>query len=238
VRKKGFTLIESLIGMALSLFIISSGLEFFGLARKVFFQLKEREEAGQAALAAIDRMRIDLLHAGCGLAGEMDLGLVEAVEASEAELRTVRLEKALTLAREAHSGDTRILLASTADIASGQKIALRGGLAGEVRTVARVEAGAVILDPAIVGGYAPATAAVSLIESVAYFLDGPQHMLRRRVNAASAQPVVENVAAASWSYDAAARLARIRLESDIEGAHPHEATVFLKNPALAGTGRR
>ena len=48
MRGGGFTLIECLIGLALSLFIITSGLEFFGLAQKDFFRLKEREEAGQA----------------------------------------------------------------------------------------------------------------------------------------------------------------------------------------------
>jgi hypothetical protein len=40
--------------MALSLFVISTALEFFGLAQKVFTRLKEREESGQAALAALD----------------------------------------------------------------------------------------------------------------------------------------------------------------------------------------
>ena len=62
----------------------------------------------------------------------------------------------------------------------------------------------------------------------------PSRVLRRRVNTASAQPLLENTAAAVWSLDPAAPLVRIRLEIDVEGAHPHEATVFLKNPALAG----
>ena len=233
MRKGGFTLVECLIGMALSLFIISSGLEFFGLAQKVFFRLKEREETSQAALAALDRMRIDLLHAGWGLAGEMGLGLVEAARATEAELRTTALEKALTLAGEARAGDTRLPLVSTVDVAAGQRISLRDGPAGEVRTVARVEPGAVVLDGPLEGGYAAATAAISLLESVAYYLDESARILRRRVNAGSAQPLLENAASATWLYDPGARLVRIRLELDVEGAHPHEATVFLKNPALA-----
>ncbi len=68
---------------------------------------------------------------------------------------------------------------------------------------------------------------------VTYFLDGGARILRRRVNTSPAQPLLEGTAGAAWSLDAAAHLVRIRLELHTEGAHPHEATVFLKNPALA-----
>lgn len=232
-RESGFTLAECLIGLALSVFIISSGVEFFGLAQRSFLRLKAREEAGQAALAACDRMRIDLLHAGGGLAGAMAAGLVEAVRADESELRTTALERTLALAAEVAPGTARIPLVSTADVAAGQRIVLMSGVAGEARTVARVEAGAVRLDLPVASGYAPAAAAVFLIESVSYFLDGPARVLRRRVNDGPAQPVLERASAAIWTYDPEARLARIRIELDVEGAHRHEATVFVKNASLA-----
>ena len=232
-RRDGFTLVETLIGLALSLIVIASGVEFFGLAQRTFFRLKAREEAGQAAAAALDRMRIDLLHAGRGLAAEMAAGLVEAVRTGGSELRTTALERRLALAAEALPGATRLALVSTADIATGREIILHDGAAGEARTVAAVEPGAVRLDAPLGRGYAPATAAVSLLENVAYFLDGAARVLRRRANSASAQPVLEDVGAAIWTYDADVRLARLRLEVDVEGAHPYEATVFLKNAALA-----
>lgn len=233
MRKGGFTLIECLLGLALSLLIITTGFEFFARAEKAFARLKEREETGQAALAALDRMRIDLLHAGRGLSPEIGLGLIEAAAATDDELRTVSIEKELTLASPAHAGDTRISVASTADVTSGQRIALREDTAGEVRTIARVEAGAVLIDAPLERGYAPAAAVLSLLEVVTYFLDEPAGILRRRVNTSPAQPLLEGVAAAAWSLDTASLLVRIRLEPKTEGAHPHEATVFLKNPALA-----
>jgi type II secretory pathway pseudopilin PulG len=232
-RRGGFTLLECLLGMALSLFILSTGAEFFGLAQKAFFRLRTREEACQGALAALDRIRIDLLHAGGGLADEMAAGLVEAVRAEEAGLRTTALERTLVLLGEASAGDPRLPLASTAGIAAGQEIALSDGVSGEVRTVARVELGAVVLDGPLSKGYTPATASVSLLENVSYFLDGSAQILRRRVNSGSAQPLLENARSAAWVYDPQTRLVRVRLELDVEGAHPHESTVFLKNPALA-----
>jgi type II secretory pathway pseudopilin PulG len=233
MKRPGFTLVECLVGLALSMVIVVAGLEFFARAERTFVRLKRREEAGQAALAALDRMRIDLLHAGRGLFPEIGLGLVEAAEVTPDGLRTTSLEKELALAAAAVAGDSRLSLASTAEIAAGQRIALREDGAGEVVTVVRVETGAVVLDAPLGRSYAPDTTRLSLLELVTYFLDGPGLILRRRVNAAPAQPLLEAAAAASWSLDPDAPLVRIRLELAIEGAHPHEATVFLKNPALA-----
>ncbi len=237
MKRPGFTLVECLVGLALSLIVVTAGLEFFARAERTFVRLKRREEAGQAALAALDRMRIDLLHAGRGLSPEIGLGLVEAAEVTPGELRLTSLEKELALAAAAGAGDARLSLASTADITAGQRIAVREGGAGEVRTVIGLETGAVVLDAPLTRAYAPDTARLSLLDLVTYFLDGPGRILRRRVNTAPAQPLLENAAAAVWSLDPAAPLVRIRLELDIEGAHPHEATVFLKNPALAGIPR-
>lgn len=232
-RAGGFALVESLVGLALSLFVISTGVEFFALAQRTFSRLKTREEADQAAAAAVDRMRIDLLHAGRGLARESAAGLVEAVLAEEDELRTTALDGALALAAAAPAGTTRLALAPTADIAPGREIALRDGTAGEVRTVVRVEPGAIVIDRPLDGDYDPSTATVSLLETVAYRLDPAARVLRRRVNGGSAQPVLESTAAATWSYDRGASLLHVRIELGTEGAHAHETTVFVKNAALA-----
>jgi prepilin-type N-terminal cleavage/methylation domain-containing protein len=232
MNRPGFTLLECLIGLALSLVIITAGLGFYASAQRTFVRLQAREEAGQAALAALDKMKIDLLHAGRGLAPEIALGLVAPVETVAGELRLTASEKTLALEAGASAGATRLTLRSTADVTSGRRILLRQGEAGEVRTVTRVEAGSVVVEAPLERAYDPGSAAVSLLELVAYYRDGVSRILRRRANASSAQPVVEGVAAADWSLDPAANLVRLRLELDVQGVHPHEATVFLKNPAL------
>lgn len=232
-RTGGFTLAELLVGLTLSLFVISTGVEFFGLARRVFFRLKEREEADQAALAALDRMRIDLLHAGRGLAEEAAAGLVEPVLADGSALTTTALERELALAAAVPAGAGRLDLVSAADIARGQRIALFQSGTGEVREIAAVEGQAVVLDGPLGGAYDPAAATVSLLESVAYHLDTEAGILRRRVNGGAAQPALERAASAAWSFDPSSLLVRVRLELDVEGAQAHEATVFVKNAALA-----
>lgn len=233
MKARGFTLIECLIGLSLSLFVVCAALEFLAAAQKHFFKLKERTEASQSALAALDKMRIDLLHAGRGLAGPAGAGFVEAARATDGELRTTAVQKALTLVAEARAGDLRLPLGSTADISAGRVICLFDGLRGETRTVARVEPGAVVLSEPLESDYSLETASVWLLEIVAFFVDRPAGILRRRVNASPAQPLLENTADARWHLDQDADLVRVRLELSIKGAPPHEISVFLKNAALA-----
>jgi len=234
MTRRGFTLIECLIGLALSLLAITAGLEFWGLSERTFRRLKAREEAGQATLAALDKIRIDLLHAGLGLFAETGLGLVTPVEVADGELRTAALERTLGLAADARAGDTRLSLVSTSGISAGRRVALRCGAAGEVRTITRIEAEALLLDGPLERAYPADSATVSLLELVACFRDGATRVLRRRVNASPAQPLLEDTAGVAWELVAAAPLVRIRLESAAEGVHAYETTVFLKNPALAG----
>lgn len=236
MRRPGFALLEAVLGLALSLLVLAAGFEFYARAQKGFARLKAREEADQSALAAVDRMRIDLLHAGRGLAAEIGLGLVAAAAADAAELRTASLERTLELAAAAGSGDTRLALVSTADVAAGQVVVLRDGAAGEVRTVVRVDPGAIVVDAPLGQGYAPGGPEglrLCLLETVAYRLDAAG-VLRRRVNASPAQPLAEDIAAAGWTLEAAAPIVRLRIQPRTEGALAHEATVFLKNAALAG----
>jgi prepilin-type N-terminal cleavage/methylation domain-containing protein len=234
MRRAGFTLIECLIGLSISLFVLTAGLQFYAGAQRLFAGVKAREEGDQAALAALDRMRIDLLHAGGGLVDEIRLGLVEAAEATPADLRLVSVERPLRLTVEAGTGSTRLRLASTAEIAAGQLISLRAGGAGELRRVAQVVGDEVLLEAPLERGYAPDSTEAALIETVTYYLDGASGTLRRRVNASAAQPLVENAAAAQWTLDPSGSLVRVRLELTIQGVHAHETTVFLKNAALAG----
>jgi prepilin-type N-terminal cleavage/methylation domain-containing protein len=235
VTGRGFTLVECLIGLALSLVVVTAGLGSYITIQRAFLRLEARESSGQSALAAVDRMRIDLLHAGAGLVEEIRLGLLEPVAADAGELRTVTLDRPLTLAAGAAAGDTRLFLASAAGLSAGRRIALRAGPAGEVKTVVRVDGASIVLDGPLAGSYPAAAAAVSLLETVAYFVDGAAGVLRRRANASPAQPLAESVAAAAWSYDRDTGLAVVRVELSVEGAHDHGATVFVKNAALART---
>ena len=61
---KGFSLIESLISLSLFLIIVLTCFELFGITRDTFLKLKNNEEAREAVLAALDKIRTDILAGG------------------------------------------------------------------------------------------------------------------------------------------------------------------------------
>lgn len=112
MNRKGFTLIEFLISLSLLLIIVLAGFEFFGQARALFFKLKEAEESEEAALAALDKIRIDLARGGRGLAVPIGMGLLEAVRADPERLTVLSSEGSYGLREDLAQGGTRAALES------------------------------------------------------------------------------------------------------------------------------
>jgi prepilin-type N-terminal cleavage/methylation domain-containing protein len=69
-RFRGFSLIESLVALVLSLAVILSGIELFGAVRHVFFKLENLQSDRENVSAALERIRLDLQRAGRGLPNE------------------------------------------------------------------------------------------------------------------------------------------------------------------------
>ncbi len=232
----GFSLAECLIALSLSLFVVCASLEFFGIAQKHFFGLKEKEEAGQDALAALDKMRIDVLRAGQGLSGPMGLGLLETVTKTGDGLETVRAENAYILDGSVAAGSTRITLTRTTDIKPGREICISDGEKGELQTVTAVEGGAVVVSAPLAFGYDAGAASLALLERVRLSWDQSLRSLKRKVNASSAQPLLDDVRFVDFEYDEEQNIVRLRLSLDGQGENTYEIVIFPKNPALARTG--
>jgi len=233
-RSGGFSLLECLVGMALSFLVVLACLEFFGAARRSYSRLKDREETAQGAAAALDKMSVDILRAGQGLVRAAALGLVEPVAESGGALRVTRAEAEFALAADVLAGDTRLPLVRTAELARGREICLEDGAKGEVLTVASVEPGAVIFSSPLSHDYARDGTSVLLLERITLSLDARQGVLRRKVNLSSAQPLLENVRSAEFLEDRPANLVRVRFSLAPQGDATYELCLFPKNPALVG----
>ncbi len=227
------------MGMALAFFVVISTLEFFGVAQKLFFRLKEKEECTQGAFAALDKMKIDLVRAGQGLVVPIALGLIEAVVPAERGLLITREVRSYSLAADVEAGAVRIPLTKTSGLSAGRALCIWDERNGEVRDIASVEpdSPAVVLASPLDSGYSRDRARMSLLESTSLYWD-PAQTLRRRVNLSSGQPLLENVSAADFLYDRAANLATIRLEIQSEGDRSYEISVFPKNTGAAAGQRQ
>lgn len=230
-RRRGFTVIELMAGLATALFIVTAASEFFALNRNLFDRLKVRQANEQAALGALDRLRIDLLHAGEGLAHPAGLGLLEPVVEASGSLRIVQAEKALRLAANAAAGSERVTLASTLGAASGREVVLCEKGYGEVLAVKLVDGKSLVMASPLAHSYAESSAEVWLLNVIVYTLDGTT--LRRKVNRASAQPLLENAGRVTFGYDAGSSLASCALTLSPPGGISHAVTVLVKNAALS-----
>jgi prepilin-type N-terminal cleavage/methylation domain-containing protein len=70
VRIRGFSLIESLLALALSLVMILAGIELFGAVRHVFFKLERYQSDRESVSAALEKIKADLQRAGQGFPQE------------------------------------------------------------------------------------------------------------------------------------------------------------------------
>jgi hypothetical protein len=234
MRAPGFSLVECLIGLALSLLVICACLQFFITAEGAYFKLKDKEEAAQSVLAATDKMRVDILRSGQGLVPEAALGLVEAAAESGGGLLLTRAEGSYSLTADVAAGDSRILLASVTELKPGREVLVSDGENGEVRTIADVAAGAVNVSPPLGKAYTKGGATLLLLERISLTLDARQGVIRRRVNSSSAQPLLENAGTAQFAVDSVMNLVRVRFSLASQGGADYELCLFPKNPALAG----
>jgi hypothetical protein len=234
MNRRGLALIEALLSLGLLSMIVLAGIEVFSTGRRVFFRLGVAQEKDERALAGLDRVRADLREAGLGLSGPASLGLIQGLIADEEIFVISSLEKELPLSADAAAGETFLSLADCRDLAAGREVCLFAPDHAERAVIASVQAGGIEIGSPLSRGFQAGDAILQLIRTVETLWDSEERILRRRVNAGSAQPLIEGVAGFVCRFDAAAKL--IGLEIYLVGSEeaPYAATVFAKNLALAG----
>lgn len=235
MKPKGMTLIESLIGLSLFLLILTASLEFFGLARAMFVKLRDAADEAQAAAAAQDKIRIDLMRAGQGLIPPMKLGLVEAVTVNSEGLTIRRAERTTDLEEDLIEGQTSLTAGFIDGAKKGVELCFYDSFKGEIREIARVEGTCPILSSPLAYSYSRESARVAALEKVDVFLDREDRIVRRRIDSGSAQPLVENVEAFACSFDKGRNLASVSfvLASRSGKEKTHELWLYPKNAGLS-----
>lgn len=232
---KGFSLIESLLSLSLSLIIVLASLEFFGFTRNLFFKLKTKQEAKEAALAALDKIRFDLLEAGLGLQQPICLEILDGITGSEDTLIIISKEENFTPLDDLAPGQTSIQLNSTAKLKKGRKICVFNSTQGEVKSISSVEEESVALSSPMNLSFLKEETSVLLLREVSFFLDKNNHTLRRKVNTSSAQPLLEEVDLFDFHHEKERNLVRLSLSLKSNKEKAYETSVFPKNIALVSS---
>jgi hypothetical protein len=231
--EKGFSLMESTLALALFLIVVLASLEFFGFTRSLFFKLKTKEETREAALSALDKIRVDLLAGGSGLLEPIELGLLEGISQEEGTLVILSKEKNLSPLNDLLEGQTRIRLQSTQKVKKGREICVFDSHKGEVKCISRVDKKSIVLSSPLDFSFLKEKTQVCLLKKISLFLEKEKQILRRKTNSSPAQPLLEDAILFAVSYEKASNLARLHLTLESNKEKKHEIFVFPKNAALA-----
>jgi hypothetical protein len=230
--RPGFSLLESLMALCLTLLILVACLEFFGLGRKVFFRLRDSEEERLAVLAALEKIRLDTSRAGAGLTVPIRLGLLAGlkVEVENGRLFLESAESILAPLQDLNAGETLLLCQGGQGLGAGRNVCIHDGGKGEIRSLEQTGMGFIIISEPLVHSYKKEEARVVAVGSTTYYLDSG--VIRRKVNASSGQPLLEEVEAWEVRGEPGSRLLAVGLK--LKGKERrHEITVCPKNMALA-----
>jgi len=231
MRERGFSLLELLLVLSLSLLVFLAAFEFFGITRSFFSKLKEAEEGSLAIQAALGKLRIDLLRAGFGLEHAIGAGVAEGITATNS-LVLLSLEEGYSLAADCTAGENRVTLEKASGIGPGRAVCLADEVKAERRSVAALEGRTVVLSEPLENSYTEEDARLLLLEEVSYFLDEERSVLRRKVNASPAQPLLDNAGMFDFVYLKEDNLISVKLADKQNMERAHGLSVFPKNLGL------
>jgi prepilin-type N-terminal cleavage/methylation domain-containing protein len=235
--RRGFSLIEMLVGLTISCFVILAALECFGLTRDLFLKIKNAEEETQAAAVALDKIRIDLLRAGSGLVDPISQGTIEGAASDGNILLVYRLDEAFALGADILSGDSEAVLAAAITVSSGlrpgREICLSCENHSECRIISACAGNTVVLSAPLEFLYLQDDSRLLLLEKTTIYLDETSRTLRRKVNASSPQPLMDGVASFECGCDPESKLARAGFVPADNQEKKYEIWVLPKNLALA-----
>jgi hypothetical protein len=217
----------------LFLIVVLTCFEFFGRTRNLFFKLKEKEEAREAVLAALDKMRSDLQQGGAGLYDPIQLGLLEGISEDSSRLIILSKEKELSLCNDLVEGQTRIQLESTSGLKKGRDICIFSSLNGEVLSISAVDDESIVLSSPLNFSFIKEKTSLIIVKKITLYLDEKKPTLRRKVNSSPAQPLLEETSFFDFERNKAVNLVKLRLQLKTNKEKFYEISVFPKNAALA-----
>lgn len=237
-NRPGLTIFETLLSLALFTGVILGGFDFFARARRMFFRLRTAQDTGERVQSALDKIRMDILEAGRGLSDLLRLEILQAIEQTADGPAFRSSEQSVSLALDATAGSFVIRVADGEGFSAGQEIGFVERSKAEIGVIQSADGPELTLDSPLQGNFRASETTVILIHRVVYLWTPGDSVLRRKVNAASPQPLLEEVQAFHCEYDESANLARIGIRPATDPENEYAITIFPKNAALARAARR
>jgi len=231
----GFSLLESLIGLSLSLFILISALEVMTQARRIYSRSQNEQETALGAAVALEKIREDLEQAGTGLDGRRPEADCWPVKVENSVITIFSGEITVKLAADIEAGQTSVLIipwsGSDSKLRAKRSMLFAGQDQIELVEITAVLNNRLIVSPAFSSSFRAAESTAYLLETVELYLDTKQLILRRRVNGTSGQPLLEDISSFQPAYDQPGNLVSIRLGTGLKKEKSYELLFYPKNAA-------
>lgn len=231
--QRGFSLLEGLISLFLFLLIVLFSLDCFLAVKEHFVKLKESETSNTAVYAALDRMRRDLSDAGLSLAEAMALQVLEGINEEQGRLVVLSKDEDLDMGENLFFGQQRILSGDARKVKKGHLVGIITPYGGEVHSVVMADQNSIVIDSPLASDYLLANTSLVLLRKISLFFDETKGVIRRKVNASPAQPLLEDVASFAFEYIKDANLVRLDIALEGDEEKKYETTVYPKNTAMA-----
>ncbi len=230
----GFSLLECLVSLSLSLLILIAALEVAVQARRVFVKLRESQEKNLAVAVALEKMREDLETAGAGIPGLLLGKGLTPLQLSGQTLVIFSADGKTSLLADVSPGQSYLLVQLSSEVSSilkkGRAVYLTDGNSGELTYIISVSVNSLAVSPALNTAFEAARTEVIVLEKIELYLDRQQKILRRRVNNTTGQPLLEEAEDFTALYQAENNLASIILSTESGGkAHEYELVMYPKN---------
>ncbi len=224
---------ESLLSLAIFSFLFLGALAFLGPTKLYFHGLIEEYESRENLYSAADKIKFDLEQAGQGLFNPLILGLIPGIKSTEDSLKIESKELEINISTDLQPGQTRIPVPSTNGFKENRLICIFDTLKGQTATIASIDSESILLSQPLQHGYKAKDTWISLVKTVEIFFETDSHLLRRKVNSSSAQPLLENTEYFSTAYNANSNYIYIEISTTTNQRRTYAITSCLKNVALA-----
>jgi hypothetical protein len=206
------------------------------LARNHFLKLKANEEENQSAMAALDKMKTDILKAGAGLVEVIRGGTIAAIVDSNNSFIIYQLDQGYILDADLAAGDGQAVLKSVSGLSPGEEVCFADDDKSEAALISAIVGKTIVLTSSLEFSYLKDTGRLLALEKTSLFYDSGTRLIRRKVNTSSPQPLLEDVQSFNCSYDQNGNLAHLSFTLNHGQEKKYEILVFPKNVGLSILG--
>lgn len=198
--EKGFSLIETIISLTISLFVLFSTSMFVDFVRKESSKEKEKMEDLQELYTGVDRIRFELRRSGLGLYPLWEKDNFKIFELSDNYIGLRRANKKSFILEKSFKGERKIIVEKPEIFKERREIIITDFLNFEWNRIVKIENKVLELERGLENDYLDGSKVIQ-INFISFKYDSKKKILRMSQNSGPYQPLIEKIENCSFKKD-------------------------------------